>query len=243
MFETPAAEGATTEVEGAVETAPETTTTDPTGAATEAQTDETDAPRFTIKVGGQEREVTQDELISLAQQGDDYTRKTQAIAAEKQRLASLDALYQALEADPQGTLAALSEAYGINDAAATSEIADPVERELAEMREWRGQVERQARQDAIERELAAVSERYGEVDEEALLQHAISKGIPSLEEAYKSMAYETLRAQRENDATEAKRQAVVVEGGRGQQAGATQPALPEKPSFEEALAAARRSMR
>lgn len=38
---------------------------------------------FTIKVRGEEKQVTKDELINLAQMGEDYTRKTQELAVER----------------------------------------------------------------------------------------------------------------------------------------------------------------
>src|SRR3990167_2845890 len=43
-------------------------------------------PKTKIKVNGQEKEVTQDELIKLAQMGDDYTVKTQTLAKKEQAL-------------------------------------------------------------------------------------------------------------------------------------------------------------
>lgn len=221
-----------------------TATADPAGAATGSES-VTDGPLFTLKVAGQERQVSQDELLALAQKGDDYTRKTQELAAERQRLASLDALYTALEADPKGTLSALSEAFGLGltESNPIEEITDPLEREVAELRTWKQQMESQARQDAIERELSTLTSRYGDVDEEALLQHAISRNIPDLEDAYKSLKFEELRSHKEQTALEAKRQASVVEGGSSVQAGATTSALGDRPTFREAIAEAIRSNR
>lgn len=53
-----------------------------------------------IKVDGQEIEVSEDELISLAQQGRDYTRKTQQLAEERNALAPYEALITQLKRDP-----------------------------------------------------------------------------------------------------------------------------------------------
>jgi len=53
-----------------------------------------------IKVDGQEIEVSEDELISLAQQGRDYTRKTQQLAEERNALAPYEALITQLRRDP-----------------------------------------------------------------------------------------------------------------------------------------------
>lgn len=56
-------------------------------------------PKHKIKVGGEEREVTQSELMELASKGADYTRKTQELARERDRIAALDALAKRLESD------------------------------------------------------------------------------------------------------------------------------------------------
>jgi len=67
-----------------------------------------DQSKFKIKVDGQEIEVTQDELIELAQKGKDYTKKTQELAdkektlnAETARVAGLKAIVDEMEADPK----------------------------------------------------------------------------------------------------------------------------------------------
>lgn len=63
---------------------------------------------FKIKVDGQESEVTQDELIELAQKGKDYTKKTQILAdkekalkAEEARLAGMKTIVDQMDADPK----------------------------------------------------------------------------------------------------------------------------------------------
>lgn len=49
-----------------------------------------DQSKFKIKVDGVEKEVTRDEIISMAQKGDDYTRKTQAISDKEKELKTLE---------------------------------------------------------------------------------------------------------------------------------------------------------
>ena len=53
-----------------------------------------------LKVDGQEIEVTEDELITLAQQGKDYTKKTQQLSEERNAMAPFDALIRQLKSDP-----------------------------------------------------------------------------------------------------------------------------------------------
>lgn len=43
-------------------------------------------PTYRVKMAGEEREITQSELIKLAQQGADYTKKSQQVAEERKRL-------------------------------------------------------------------------------------------------------------------------------------------------------------
>lgn len=45
-----------------------------------------DEPTYRIKMAGEEREITQSELIKLAQQGADYTKKSQQVAEARKQL-------------------------------------------------------------------------------------------------------------------------------------------------------------
>lgn len=65
---------------------------------TQAATEEPE--KFKIKWQGQEKEVTQDELLQLAQQGYDYTQKTQQLAMERDQLAPIAGLAARIKADP-----------------------------------------------------------------------------------------------------------------------------------------------
>ena len=71
---------------------------------------------YTVKVDGSEEQVSLDELRDGYQRQSDYTRKTQELASERQRLEQAEAIVSSLESDPEGTLKALSEAFGISDA-------------------------------------------------------------------------------------------------------------------------------
>ena len=54
---------------------------------TSEDSNEEDQPRtFKVKVGGQELELSEDELVNYAQQGADYTRKTQQLAEQRKAL-------------------------------------------------------------------------------------------------------------------------------------------------------------
>ena len=68
---------------------------------------------YAVKVDGEEHQVSLSELQNGYQRQADYTRKTQEIAEERQRLQQAEAIASALESDPAGTIAALSSAFGV----------------------------------------------------------------------------------------------------------------------------------
>ncbi|MGB3988656.1 MAG: hypothetical protein WBK67_03145 [Minisyncoccales bacterium] len=70
------------------------------GEPEETQAKAEEPGKFTIKWQGQEKEVTQDELLQLAQQGFDYTQKTQQLAAERDQLAPIAGFAQRIKSDP-----------------------------------------------------------------------------------------------------------------------------------------------
>ena len=51
--------------------------------SSEESNSDQDEQRFQVKVGGEEKELTLTELKSLAQQGADYTKKTQQVAEQR----------------------------------------------------------------------------------------------------------------------------------------------------------------
>ena len=66
-----------------------------------------DQSKFKIKVGGVEKEITREEMIELAQKGDDYTRKTQALSEREKsvkviesELAEMKGYWEEMKANP-----------------------------------------------------------------------------------------------------------------------------------------------
>jgi hypothetical protein len=62
--------------------------------SSEESNSDQDEQRFQVKVGGEEKELTLTELKSLAQQGADYTKKTQQVAEQRK---AIEAEQQAIE--------------------------------------------------------------------------------------------------------------------------------------------------
>lgn len=216
------------------------------------ETEHDEHPRHTVKVDGEEYEVTLDELINGYQRQRDYTQKTQQLAAEKETIATYQALEQALLTDPQGTIEILNNLYGngtANADSSESEILDPLEREVKELQRFRAQVEQERRQAQINSEVTSVLERYGDTEttQDELLQFAVQRGVGDLESAYKALAFDRIRT-RENERLEQekekkvlrKRTAPPVEGGKGSPpSGSTTTGASKSMSLAEAFAAAK----
>ena len=92
-------DGGTVESKGETK---EEVTEDQTEEQTEEATPEVEEPqKYQIKWQGEEKEVTQDELIELAQKGFDYTKKTQDLATERDNLAPYVGLANQIKARPE----------------------------------------------------------------------------------------------------------------------------------------------
>lgn len=220
----------TTETSEEVSFAPEiapVTETDTAVESTATTPDTWDWTEFgerhvTVRVDGQEQAVPLREAMESYMRQADYTRKTQQLATERQRLTQAEAIYQALEADPEGTMRALQEAFGYAPEQSASDdlFVDPIEQRIMALEAEIAAQQEAARQADIDREITDLQNRYGDFDEDALLAHAIKFGIPNLEAAYAHMTYDTVAADRtaarvaaEEAAAAAKRDASLVAGG------------------------------
>lgn len=207
--------------------------------------------RHKYVANGIEHEATLDELRQLASAGQDYTRKTQELAAERQRLAEAEALYEKLSEDPETIVRKLAEAYGIELPEAAE--VDPEEARIRAL-EQSVAADHQAREQEaamrrIDTSLAALHETYGEFEDESLFAYAIEHEITDLTTAYRDMKFDEIRtealaareAQRAKETegrVDAKRDASVVSGGESTQDGEAQVDLPERPTVRQALMAA-----
>lgn len=205
----------------------------------EGSDDDTSDETFTVTVNGEEIEVTRDELLAGYSRQSDYTRKTQELAAERQRLEGLEQLAQALQTDPKVALETLAEQLGVDlvgnqsfDSVDTDDLddLDPLEKEVKELRKiiedlsneskmtaaQRAQAEADAQLDA---ELAAIREIDPEIDENELLQFALDNQQPTLALAHELMlarkGKQTPAKSEQDEVLERKRNAPPVEGGTG----------------------------
>lgn len=121
-----------------------------------------------IRVDGQEIEVPKDRLVSLAQQGVDYTRKTQALAEQRRKLEAWQAVINRVQTDPafaakfQGLFTEQQQAPAQQPAQETPP-EDPVER-------FKWEIKREAVREAQEAILGQVKPV---TEQQAAMQHAM----------------------------------------------------------------------
>ena len=189
----------------------------------ETSTEVPEEPGYVVKIDGEEQKVSLEELQNGYQRQADYTRKTQEIAAERERLLQAEAIVSALEKDPVGTLDTLARSFNVNNPV-TNQIddseyeQDPTERKLAELENKIAAQEQVQRVQKIEREVNTLQEKYGEFDRQELLNHALKNGIPNLEAAYTHMRFNEVKTtadklSQEQEITNKKREAAVVTPG------------------------------
>ena len=215
---------------------------------------------YAVKVDGENQEVSLDELRDGYQRQSDYTRKTQELASERRRLQQAEAIVSSLESDPEGTLAALSDAFNVQTAPPAQavrqneydEYAEPVEPDVNEQRiallEARlEQQDRLQKRQQIEKQVEGLRDTYGDFDAQELYQHALRNKIGNLEAALTHMRYGDLsdkasKLEKEQERTDAKRDAAVVEPKGSKQTGSSQKTVEEPNSIRQAFEDAKREL-
>ena len=218
----------------------------------ETSTEVPEEPGYVVKIDGEEQQVSLEELQNGYQRQADYTRKTQEIAAERERLLQAEAIVSALEKDPVGTLDTLASSFNVNNPVPNqiddSEYEqDPTERKLAELENKIAAQEQVQRVQKIEREVTTLQEKYGEFDRQELLNHALKNGIPNLEAAYTHMRFNEVKTtadklSQEQEITNKKREAAVVTPGGSTQSGTESEPTPEVSSLRDAFALAKKQL-
>jgi hypothetical protein len=161
-----------------------------------------------VQVGGEEIEVSLADLRGGYMRQADYTRKTQELAKTQTELRQAQALAAALERDPQGTLAALQQAYGVvyeqQGEFDPDYEPDPLELELQELKQWKAEITRERETERINGELSHLHSEHGEFDDVELLTFAVQNGIRDLGTAYQAMRYPVEQAARAKAEAEAR---------------------------------------
>lgn len=193
---------------------------------------------YTVKVDGVEEQVTLEELQNGYQRHSDYTRKTQEVAAERERLRQAEQIVSALESNPEETLRTLAQSFELelggqsssSDEYSNWDDEDPTQQKIAALERRLEQSEAKQRQEAIERQVSELQETYGEFDSRELMNHALKHKIPNLEAAYTHWRFNEVKStadklSKEQEIVAKKREAAVVEPG-----GSTQTGTDAKPS-------------
>lgn len=225
-------------------------------ASQETEVDEgpaVDEQTYTVKVDGEEMQIPESELVNGYQRQADYTRKTQELSAERDRLQQAEAIVSALESNPEETLRVLARSFDL-DTPVTEvkeseewEEQDPTAQRLASLEQKIERQESNQRQQAVESEVQRLQGMYGEFDSRELLNHALKNKISNLEAAFTHWQFNDVKStadklQKEQDITTQKREAAVVTAGGSTQAG-TQPKPEGKAgSIREAFALAKKQL-
>jgi len=186
---------------------------------------------YSVKIDGVEQLVSLDELQNGYQRQADYTRKTQDLARERERLTQAEAIVQALEADPQAAISALGDAFGVGmgnqnpqsvyEESYGIEDLDPDEARLRKIESAIEEQNRVQRQDNLRKEMDVIRDKYGtDISEQELYAHALKHNIGNLDAAYAHLNYENALGQTQASEQEAqimrdKRNAAVVDATPG----------------------------
>jgi hypothetical protein len=161
---------------------------------------EEDAEMETIVIDGEEVRVTKQELRDGYLRRRDYSQKTAEAAQVRKQAEWAQAIQEAFESDPAGTIQALAQAYGIQPGATQQPEGNPYEdldpdvavvlkrldeqeqRHQAELAQLKRQTEEFSRKQIVEEvraELQGLKAEYGEeLDEKLLLETAAMYNLP-----------------------------------------------------------------
>ena len=177
-----------------------------------------------LKIDGEEVVVSLSEALAGYQRQSDYTRKTQELSEQRKQVQWGTALQEALENDPVGTMQLLQQHYGMNTVQSQEEdpYADPVMRELEELKSWKAQLEHERTISSIEKELGSLESKYGEdFSREEVIAKALANGSNDLEATFKMIHFDRVYADKKISEkkqaelagrTEAKKNAQIVSG-------------------------------
>lgn len=216
---------------------------------------------YTVKVGGEDVQVSLDEALGGYMRQADYTQKTQALAEQREQLTYAEQIAQALETNPAETISALAQAFDVASAqqAAPTEPApatvpepemplDPEEARFARIETFMQQQEMRAFEQEVQSQLNELHQQYGKFDDTAVIQYAVSHNVPDIRVAAKAYIADSVLDQARRQVAERQTQqlkagAPPVAGGHGIASGTVQTggATPVN-SIEDAFALAEQSL-
>ena len=201
---------------------------------------------YTVKIDGREERVSLNELQNGYQRQADYTRKTQELASERERLAQGEAIVQALEADPEGAITALAGSFGVgvgNHNTSSPEQGDyeDVDPDEVRLRRIESSIEEQnraLRQQNLQKEVNTLRDKYDGIDfdEKALYAHALKNKINNLDAAFTHMNWDQMQTvAKDAEIVEEKRAAQIVDDTPGSSEGNVERAVRAVDSIRDAF--------
>lgn len=177
--------------------------------------------------GGEELEVTFDDLRNGYSREADYTRKTQELAEQRNQLGYWAQVQQAMQVDPQATIALLARQHGLTIAQATQAVQentapqfdDPLEKQVWEQQQEIQRLRDTYEQDQADRQLntaiGTLQQQYGASDEDvrAVVETAYRNGlgIEQFPMIYQSVAFQRLQQRARMSQAEQQRQAAETQ--------------------------------
>lgn len=169
-----------------------------------------------ITVDGESQHVPLAELRDGYQRQADYTRKTQTLAQEREDLRQAEALWRAIQEDPDNTLKVLQAAF-IGDAPTEDPEDEFLTDEQKTLKELQSRVERFEEQaeyqqyaEQLDAELNTLTSRFGldEAAQRQLVDFAVEHQYGNLTDAYARLALENAEvAEKARAQTEARKAA------------------------------------
>lgn len=184
----------------------------PEGGSEEAprqyvEIDDPDNRYARVRVDGEDVEVPYGELVKGYSREADYTRKTQALAQQRQEAEYGIRLQQALQANPQLTLQILAQQFAAEQEAPDYEMPeqeydDPLEREIALERQARLALEDRIAQreadEVLERAVGGLRQQFNLNDEDVRTvvgaAYNLGLGVEALPMIHKAMLFDRLQA-------------------------------------------------
>lgn len=156
-----------------------------------------------VKVNGQDQEVTLGEALDGYMRNAHFTQQMQQLRQEQSVAKESVDFVKRLEQDPEGTVRLIQDHYQLGSTAQQPGDAydydpqpqpDPrvngLERRIAELQ---GQMERTAAQQALDNQLATLQTQHGErFDRQRVLDYAVANGMSDINAAWKSMEFDRL---------------------------------------------------
>ena len=210
---------------------------------------------YKVKVDGNEYDISVGEALAGYQRQQDYTRKTQALAAEREQLSQAQQLWNAIEANPEHTIGAIADAYGFRLSPAEQAAAEaqqaamqdddessaPADPRWAQVEQFMQQAQNERLQAQIDRQLADLHSKTGlQFDDNQLLLFAAERMIPNLDDAFTVWTSHAAQQVAKDRQIQARKQtSPPVAGGHGVAGGSVNPGPGGPPkSVAEAMALA-----